>query len=167
MATSIDTLQDYLEGLCILHADLLHTVDGRRSFARFQSEEEVQQLATNSGNNVVVVSSFYGSAKGSADMQELRQHLRLVFGSKASSYNTADINTALEKAWQIMWDFVARWRYDFDADECNAILEGIDFTSIQYNEVEPFLEQHYGWELQVSFTTNQPALVAARWSDID
>jgi hypothetical protein len=160
----IDTFQDYLEGLCEVHKLVQHNVAGIRSFASFASDEEVQQLATNAGPNIVVVSHYSGRSFGESDAQQMRTTVGIRFASKSLSYNTADIEAALLTSWNIMWDFISRWRKDVHDDSCGA-LRGIELQNLNWDEIpdQPFLENHYGWELQVNFKSIQPQYDAAHW----
>lgn len=161
---NIDGFQDYLESVCEKHTDVKHNVEGKRTFARFHSSEQVQELTNNAGHNIVVVGSFYGSATGAPDEKALRQYITIRFASHSKTFTTEAISQALAISWQIMWDFVARFRKDLKDDNCG-ILEGIQLKDISYDEIpdQPFLDHHYGWELTVPLRGEQPAYNAAKW----
>lgn len=162
---TIDTLQDYLEALCVANTDLQHTVAGKRSFARFQSDEEIQQLATKAGRNILCVTRYHGRAIGHADEQSSRQFVGLRFSCKATSMSTDAINVALDKAQEIMWDFIAKFRKDVKEDSCHA-LRGIELQNISWDEIpdQPWLENHYGWDITIPFVSYQPQYNAAKWT---
>lgn len=160
---TVDTFQDYVETLCERHTEVQHNVNGKRAFARFQSEEQLQQLATNAGKNIVVMTHFYGRAVGSIDEKALRLHASISFSSKAKNTTTAEIDGALQRAWNILWDFVARMREDAQNEENCGPLEGIELQNISFNPLDPFLEFHHGWELIIPFKTTQPQYDAAKW----
>jgi hypothetical protein len=158
--------QTYLQTLCELHTDVAHNVNGQKAFARMFSNEEMDALANNAGINIVVVASFFGRAIGSPDEQLMQQYASIRFASNAAATGAAGINTAMAKAWQIMWDFIARLRNDAraDADDCGE-LQNLDIAGISWDEIPdaPFLENHYGWELTLPFKSTQPQYNATKW----
>jgi hypothetical protein len=161
-----DEFQDYLQTLCEKHVDVQHNVDGRSAFARLFSNEEMEALVNNASPNIVVVSSFFGRAAGSVDEQAMLQTVTIRFASNAAADGSAGINVAMAKAWQIMWDFIARMRQDIisGADGCDE-LTGAQLQNMSWDEIRdaPFLENHYGWELTLPFKSYQPAYNAAKW----
>jgi hypothetical protein len=160
-----DTFQDYLQSLCEKHVDVAHGVDGKQAFARLFSNEEMEALANNAGKNIVVVSSFTGRADGKIDEQLMLQIVTIRFATNADATGSDGINLAMQTSWNIMWDFITRFRGDAKADDYCGELEGVQFQNISWDEIRdaPFLENHYGWELTLPFKSYQPAYNAAKW----
>jgi hypothetical protein len=161
----IDEFQTYLEGLCETNADVQHNVNGQRSFARFQSNEEMEQIVNSAGKNIVVVTRIHGRAYDDSDAQSMRFFITLRFACYSEFSTTDSINTALTKSFQIMWDFVSRFRLDVKADSCHA-LHGLEFQNINWDEIldSPFLDNHYGWDITLPFISTQPPYNPAKWS---
>lgn len=158
----IDEFQNYLEQLCTQNKLVGHGAGGKKSFARFQSDEEMNELARNAGKNIVVVANFFGRSTGSADEQAMRHYATLRFACHSANTNTTGINAAIIRAWDIMWQFVARMRKDMQEDDCPPA--ELAFHDMNWDPIDgPWLENHYGWDLTLPFKSYQPAYDAADW----
>ena len=74
------------------------------------------------------------------------------------------IDTAIDTAWNIMMEFIARFRQDYKDDDCGP-LGNVEFESMSWAEIdEPvYLENHYGWDLSFPFKSTQPGYDADKW----
>lgn len=162
----VDEFQTYLEGLCEKHVDVQHNVGGIRTFARLMSDEEVNELTNHAGKNIVVVAAFYGRAHGHPDDQQLRQFVQLRFASFAERSTTVGINEALKKSFRIMWDFITRMKHDIKTDDGCGEMNGLEFENLSWDEIpgQPWLENHFGWDLTIPFKSYQPQYDAAQWT---
>jgi hypothetical protein len=163
-------MQDYLEQLCVLHANILHTIDssGKRSFAKFQSDEQIDEIRQRGGENIVVVIDYYGQIIQEYDDQKMQQAMRIMFGCKALTGNdqATRVNNAVQLSFKIMMDFITRMRYDFDEDNCGA-LKFVDFDKLSWEAFEgPVLDSFYGFNLEIPFRTYLPALDEDVWNDL-
>ena len=159
----IDSFQDYLETLCTQHKKLLHDPEpeGLKSFVRFHSGDGLNQITNNPGGNLVMVSRFYGKAIGSMDDQLMRQYVEIRFCSFAHRPLDGDItgaiNGAIDTAFTIMLDFIAKMLHDMRSDDCGP-LRGIELDQCNWDEIpeQPFLDNHYGWDLTIPFRSSMP-----------
>ena len=159
--------EDYLEQLCREHVDVAHEVGGQISFSRLRSREEVTEIINNAGKNIVLLGRFNGRAIGESEERGMKQFATIRFGCYAEN-NSGDIaggiDNAIDLAWNIMMQFIARFRADYKEDDCGP-LAAIEFESMSWDEIdEPiYLENHYGWDLSLPFRSTQQAYDAAKW----
>lgn len=160
--------EDYLEQLCREHVDVAHEVGGQVSFSRLRSREEVAQIVNNAGRNIVLLGRFSGRAAGESQEAGMRQFAVIRFASYAEVTGTQEesIDTAIDTAWNIMMQFVAKFRKDFADDDCGP-LNNVEFENMSWNEIdEPiYLENHYGWDLSFPFRSTQPGYDAGKWGE--
>lgn len=158
--------EDYLEDLCREHVDVAHEVGGQVCFSRLRSKEEVAQITNAAGKNIVLLGRFSGRAFGESQEAGMRQFSVIRFATYAEIEGTPEdsIDAAIDKAWNIMMQFVARFRKDYKDDDCGP-LGNVEFESMSWNEIdEPiYLENHYGWDLSFPFRSTQPGYDAAKW----
>lgn len=159
--------EDYIEQLCRENVDVAHEVDDKVCFSRLRSRTEVLQIINNAGANIVLLGRFNGRAVGQSEERGMRQFVVLRFASYAQN-NDGDISegidNAIDTAWNVMMQFIARFRKDYKDDDCGP-LAGFEFENMSWDEIdEPiYLENHYGWDLSLPFRSTQPAYDAARW----
>jgi len=160
--------EDYLEQLSVENKDVAHTSNGQVCFSRLRSAEEVNQIINNAGKNIVLLGRFSGRAIGELQEQGMRQFAVIRFACFAEN-NDGDISdgidNAIQQAWDIMWQFVARMRKDQKDDDCGP-LDGVELENISWDEIdEPiYLEHHYGWDLTLPFRSMQPMYDADKWN---
>lgn len=157
--------EDYLEQLCREHTDVQHEVDGKICFSRLRSETEVTEITNNAGENIVILGRFNGRSAGESQEAAIRQFAVIRFACYAAiSGDAASIDDAIDKAYEIMMQFIARFRKDYYEDDCGP-LGNFEFENMNWSEIdEPvYLENHYGWDLSMPFRTYQPAYDANKW----
>lgn len=157
--------EDYLEQLCREHTDVAHEVEGKVCFSRLRSQTEVTEITNNAGENIVLLGRFNGRAFGDSQEAGMRQFAVIRFASYAEvTGNTSSIDDAIDKAWNIMMQFIAKFRMDYKEDDCGE-LGNVEFENMSWAEIdEPiYLENHYGWDLSLPFRSTQPAYDAAKW----
>ncbi len=156
--------EDYLEQLCREHVYVGHEVDGKVCFSRLRSQEEINQITINAGRNIVLLGRFNGRAYGESQEAGMRQFAVIRFASYAEVGDEANIDTAIDTAWNIMMDFIARFRQDYKDDDCGP-LGNVEFENMSWSEIdEPiYLERHYGWDLSFPFRSTQPGYDADKW----
>lgn len=160
--------EDYLEQLCRENVDVAHEVNGQVCFSRLRSRTEVMQIINNAGKNIVILGRFNGRAIGEKYERRMRQFAVIRFACYAEN-NAGDISegidTAIDTAWNIMMQFIARMFKDYKEDDCGPVGE-FEFNNISWDEIdEPiYLENHYGWDLSLPFRSQQPAYDAAKWT---
>ena len=170
MTFDIDQIQDYIQSLCHRHKEIKHDVDGIKSFARFQSEEEMTSLRNNAGKNVVVVAAINGRRVGDKDERTLHREMILRIVSYAENNTAEEIKAALKTAEEIMFDLITEMEHqqekDMDEDVCG-IMDKLQPENFSWEEVEdqPWLINHYGWDLTVPFKVYMPAHNAAKWEE--
>lgn len=160
--------EDYLEQLCMLNQDVLHNPPTQVSFSRLRSNGEINAIINNAGPNIVLLGRFNGRAVGDAQEQGMRQFAVLRFASKASLNNGEigeGIDIAIDTAFNIMMQFVAKMRKDYIDDDCGP-LGLFEFENISWAEIdEPiYLESHYGWDLTIPFKSTMLAYDADKWA---
>lgn len=164
----IDKIQDYVEQLCHRNVDLSHNVDGIKSFARFNSEEEMSALRSSAGKNVLVVASLSGRRVGDKDDKTLQREMVLRIVSYAENSTAEEIKAALKKAEQIMFDIMTEMEkqqeQDLDDNACG-IMHYLQPENFDWDEVEdqPWLINHYGWDLVVPFKVFMPKHNPDKW----
>ncbi|MFL5788637.1 MAG: hypothetical protein ACJ748_11335 [Flavisolibacter sp.] len=164
----LDEMQDYLEDLCTKHIDIQHNTDGKRCFARFQSEEHIEEIEQSGGLNIVVIANYYGQRIGEIDEKKIRQVIKIRFASTATGANdrTTAINNAVKKAESIMFDFMTKLQNDFEEDDCG-LLRFVDFEKMSWDAFEgDWLASFYGFDLEVPFKSYMPAYDAAKWTNV-
>lgn len=156
--------EDYLEQLCREHVDVAHEVNGQECFSRLRSNEEVTQLINNAGKNIVLLGRFNGRAYGDSQEAGMRQFAVIRFASYAEVGSELNIDTAIDTAWEIMMQFIAKFRQDYHDDDCGP-LNNVEFENMSWGEIdEPvYLENHYGWDLSFPFRSTQPGYDADKW----
>jgi len=163
----IQEMEDYVEGLCRSHTDVLHNPPAKVCFSRLRSQDEVNQLINNAGKNVVIMGRMSGRAVGDAIEQKLRQEFVLRFACYAEvASGTQGIDDAIDLAQDIMFDFISKMRVDAkdDQNDCGP-LRYVELNNISWNEIdEPiYLENHYGWDLIIPISAYFPPYNALKW----
>lgn len=159
--------EDYLLSLCIQHTMVLHDNVNRRAFVRMQSHEDLQSIPNNAGSILVVMNTFSGRAIGSIEEHKLQQNASILFLVHIGPTNGdpyAAIQSALQKAHDIMFDFYARMKEDQRNDDCGPLRYLVAERMTFFPVDGPVLEAHYGWEMNVPFNVKAPAYNAAKWN---
>lgn len=157
--------EDYLESLAASHVDMLHGTDGRCSFARLLSDDEINTIMSNPGPYVLILDNLTGRSVGEIDENKFQQTWVLTFlgyHSPGTANPTANRDAVIQKAWDIMMDFRAKMLHDWYTDQCGA-LRGISFNMNWKVINDMQLDQHYGWELTIQQTVVAPDYNAAKW----
>lgn len=171
----IDEIQDYLEGLCELNKQVAHKVvadnapGGRRSFARFESEEHIAQIKNDASDKIVVVTDYYAVRVGDIEDQKLRMTMLIRFAVKKVSGGldeTNAINEAIKVAEDILLQFLSRIEFDFQ-NECPS-LKNFEPEKSAWDKIEqqPWLDDYYGWDLTLNFITYMPEYDAEDWEEV-
>ncbi|THU34254.1 hypothetical protein FAM09_24865 [Niastella caeni] len=159
--------EDYVKSLCIKHKDVLHDDTTRRAFIRFQSGEDVESIPNNAGSVLVVIDNFTGRAIGTVDEARLQQQVSLLFVVNVAVTDGnmyVAVESALQKAMNIMFDFYARMIRDMQNDDCGP-LRFLMADQMNFFPVDgPVLENHYGWQMDLPFNVNAPAYNADKWN---
>lgn len=161
---NLEAIRIYFEDLCEKHSDLRHNADGQRAFASLNSDEHIRNIQNHGTPHIVVISSASGQRIGDFDDKKVRRGLSIIFASKA--FNNLDvtnsINTANNKAEEIMFDFLNKMDIDF-LEECT-LLQYFEPEKISWEQIEgPWLDNYYGWELFVPFKSFMPPYNAEKW----
>lgn len=170
MSFDIEQIQDYVRELCNRHKEINHDVDGIKSFARFHSDEEMTALRNNAGPNVVVVAGIRGKRTGEKDDRMLQRVMVLRIVSYAQNSTDEEVRAALKLSEQLVLDFITEMEKkqedDADADVCG-IMQYLQPEYFSWEEVEdqPWLINHYGWDLEVPFKLFMPKRDPNKWTD--
>lgn len=170
----IDEIQDYLEELAEKNKIVQHKAaiagrtNSRRAFARFESEEHIAAITNAASNNIVVVADYYGQRIGDIDDKELRMVLEVYFAVKkadGTQNETNAINEAIKTAEKIMFQFWNKMEADF-LEGCNA-LERLEPDKVTWNKIEdqPWLDDYYGWSLNIPFRSYMPEHNPEDWEE--
>jgi hypothetical protein len=162
-ALLLDSMQAYLEELAEKHTEIRHNVNGLRSFAWFQSEEHINQIQNAGGDKVVIVADYNGQRVGDYDDQKVRQVISVRFAVKSNGDdNTTAIKYAIQKAEEIMFDFVNKMQQDYET-ECGP-LKNLEPEKISWNPFDgPWLDSFYGFDLDIPFKTYMPGFDSSKW----
>lgn len=165
----IEQIQNYMSGLCTRHMELKHDVDGIKSYARFQSDEEMTALRNNAGKNIVVVASVTGRRVGHKDDKTLQREITLRIASYAENSSSDAIQLAVKTAEHIMLDFITEMERQQDADndrDVCGILKFLRPELITWEPVEdqPWLINHYGWDVTFPFKVFMPKHDPTKWT---
>lgn len=155
--------EDYLEQLCREHVDVQHELNGQVCFSRLRSQAEIDAIINNAGRNILLLGRFSGRAVGDSQEAGMRQFAVLRFASYAD-ISQSGVDAAIDKAWNIMMDFIARFRKDYKDDDCGP-LANVEFENLSWDEIdEPvYLENHYGWDLSLPFRSTQLEYDSDKW----
>jgi hypothetical protein len=164
MSTFLKEASDYLQALSVLHVDILHS-SNNVAFCRFQDQSQFSQLTLNASRNVVIVGGFRGKAAGGFDEEAVKNVLTVRFSCYAKTVSSADIVAASEKALAILLQYWRRMMKDYNADDC-LWMKGIEWENISFDEIDqPWLVNHYGWDLIIPYKTNLPEFDENKWTD--
>jgi hypothetical protein len=160
--------EDYLEQLCREHVDVAHEVENAVCFSRLRGRDEVVEIINRAGKNIVLLGRFSGRAVGDSDEKGMRQFAVIRFASYAENNDgdlSGGIDNAIDKAWNIMMQFIARMRKDYKDDDCGP-LAAVEFESMSWDEIdEPiYLEKHFGWDLSLPFRSTQQPFDETKWT---
>jgi hypothetical protein len=170
----IDEIQDYLEAKCQLNKLVQHNkilagkTKPQRTFARFESDEHIRAIQNCAGENIVVVADFYGQRIGEIDDKQLRMTLQLRFACRkpvGTKDETTAINEAVKKAEKLMFQFWNQMESDFQ-DGCNA-LQNLEPEQVTWNKIDdaPWLDNYYGWDLNIPFGSYMPEHNTEDWEE--
>lgn len=170
----IDEIQDYLEDLATKNKLVAHlspvdqVTSERRAFSRFESEEHIRAIQHCGSPNIVVVADYYGQRIGDIDDKELRLVLQVRFCCKKQSGSgdeTEAINAAVKLAEKIMFQFWIKMETDFQAG-CNA-LDKMEPDKVSWNKIDdqPWLDDYYGWDLNIPFRSYMPEHNPEDWEE--
>lgn len=166
----INEFQQYIKQLCSDHLDILHDDATNVAFVRFQSNDDLNQVNNQGSPVIVVINRYYGRAIGeTADDMDMKQFVQIRFAVMAIPdpvINFSDVITAaVDKAFTIMMDFISKFKEDQINDDCGP-LRGLDLPNCSWAEIpeQPYLVQHYGWDLTLPFKSMFPPYNAAKWN---
>lgn len=168
---NIDGIQNYFESLAIAHVDVEHNRNGIKSFARLQSDAQINDIKKTAGKNIVVIVDITGKRIGDEDDKKLRREMIIRFSVYAEKNMNADESKtmALQKAENIMFDFMTAMEKTHDDDleagvDCG-IMHFLKPENFSWQEIpsQPWLINHYGWDLTVPFEVYMPEYNADKW----
>jgi hypothetical protein len=163
--TYVDDIQDYFGDLAKKHNDLLHDQNGRKAFARLNTDDQVTQIKKKATENIVVMADIGGQLIGSIDDKEIKRGVSIIFASRAVTSGEAAIaiDNANNKAEQVMFDFINRMSYDLD-NECQL---NFDLEQARWEAIEgPWLENYYGWMLTIPLRGHLSIFDQTKWTDL-
>ena len=162
---NFQAFEDYLQGLCVSHTDLQHGAGGRQSFIRLFSNDELNSLAERPNPYIVIVENVTARPVGDVQENKYVQNWTITFLGKAnpvSSSPTTNRDGVIQTAWDIMMQFIARIKKDWEDDQCG-MLKGLDWRMNWRIVQDMELENNYGWELQINQTIKAPDYDPAKW----
>jgi hypothetical protein len=172
MEHNITSFQTYLKALCVAHKEVLHNDAANVAYVRFQSDDDLNQVVNQGASTIVILTRFYGKSTGAtADDMNMKQFVGIRFACAAIPHPTMNysdvITAALDKAFTVMMDFLTRMREEVMEDNCGP-LRGLELESASWNEIpeQPYLTQHYGWDLALPFKSEYPEHDPNRWNDL-
>jgi hypothetical protein len=165
----IDEIQDYIEALAISHTEVAHTKNGKVCFAGYLTEEHINQITNKGGKNIVVIAEYSGQVIGDFEEDKARQTLQVLFLVKketATGNRSNEIRTAIKKSLSILFDFLSKMKKDYKDDDCGP-LKGLEPERASWNifNDQPFLDEYYGYELNIPWKSNLPPYNVAKWSN--
>lgn len=160
-------IQTYFRTIAETHVDIAHGVDGRTAFFNLQGMGALQQLPNNLGPVVLQVERFGGRAVGEFDANKLQQFITLRLGQLLEIPVDGDFETAIDtcmgEGLLIVFDIISKMRKDYTDDDCSW-LKYVDFSGISWSEFDgPWIERHYGWDVNIPFRASFPEYRAAKW----
>jgi hypothetical protein len=163
----VKPFQEYLKGLCVLHKELQHGVNGKTSFIYLMSSDELSSLPENPAPIILIVDNITGAATGGEESSILRQLWQFSILGKIdlSVGNTTDaITNMLQKTFEIGMQIFAKMRIDLYNDSCGS-LAGMQLNKVTYKVEETMLiESHYGFEFSISQITEAPEYDPLKWN---
>lgn len=162
--------QDYFKNYCKQHVLLQHDDEENVVFIRFQTLEELGSIKNNASGYFVMVDNITGRAAGDPDDSRLRQELTILFLKRvepADGDPYGKIEKAQQEAFDILFDFFARLKHDFEEDNCGP-LKYLKPEQMSFDPVEaPVQEDHYGWLMTIPYDVNAPAYNPDKWNTED
>ncbi len=159
--------QAYIKDLCIKHKQVLHNDVSNIAFVRMQSHDDLSAIKSIASGMLVIMSTFTGRAIGAPDDNMLQQHASLIFLNRQPTGTgdpAGEIEDAQELAMGVMFDFYARMKKDQADDDCG-IMQYLISEQMIFSPVDgPVLEDHYGWEMIIPFSTDAPAYDGNKWN---
>lgn len=159
--------QNYLKQLCVEHVAVSHDDATNVAFIRLQTAQDIGSIRNNAAGIFIIIDSFIGRVKGSFEENRLREEISILFLKRTAPANGDPfgiIEDAQEAALEILLDFYARFKQDFDDDDCGP-LKGLDATQMTFDIVDgPVEEMHYGWLLTIPLDVKLPVYNGAKWN---
>lgn len=167
----IEKIQDEVQSMCETHVEIAHNVNGRKTFARFESNDQVNDIKKSAGDIAVVVASVTARRVGQKDDRSLQREmiLRIVKFAASTGNVTASKNQAIKKAEEILFDLWTKMEKkqedDIDNDIACSLWRFLRCEDMFFEEVEdqPWLINHYGYDLHVIFRTPMPSYNPDKW----
>lgn len=168
--------ENYFKELASTHVSVKHnqsdTVEenlSRRSFFRINDEEELMAASQHWIHFpcVVMVGLVGGMVDRSTNIRQGNLNT-LMFLQKmqleaSEPVIAAAITVSYEKTFEIMQDFIAKIRFDYDEEDGCGVFKGIDEGSFKWEQVGPIGEEMYGWVLTFRDETKTKKYSADRW----
>lgn len=165
----IEQLQQYIEKLCAFHKEIKHG-STRRGFAWYQSMDHINDIKKAATKNIVVVAHMDGRRFGHKDDKMYAREIVLRFASYAPK--NLEVSAAKKEAEataeRIMYDFMTRMEKqqedDLDADAYGP-MHFLRPESFSWEPIEdqPWLINHYGFDLTIPFHHYMPAHNEGQW----
>jgi len=167
----IDEIQDYLEGLCTRHKEIRHS-SAKRSFARFQSNDHVNEIKKAASKICVIVGDIANNRVGHKDdlMVSRQITIRIAVYAELKGDATREKARAMQTAERITMDMITRMEKQQDDDLENDVYGPMHFLrpeefSWEPIEDQPWLLNHYGYDVSIPFRHYTPAYDATKWDD--
>ncbi len=170
----IDEIQDYLERKAELNKIVQHNkilpgkIKPQRAFSRFESDEHIRAIQSCAAENIVIVADYFGQRIGDVDDKRIRLTMQVRFAVRKRA-NTGDetnaINEAIKKAEIIMFQFWNQMEYDYQ-EGCHA-LDALEPEQVTWTRIEdqPWLDDYFGWDLNIPFRSFMPEHTPADWEE--
>lgn len=162
MTKTFKDFQDYMATLAAAHKKVLHGTNGRKSFFRMGSEEDLASISGKAASPMVVITGMAGQIR---EFTSLQYAARVYFLSHVpeAKINLADeIEKAQEEAFNVMMDFWTRLVKEFEEDGSCAFTE--DLQSPNFQPIGPVNQFEVGWELTIRFGVDGPEYDEDNWN---
>jgi len=151
-----------LKNLCIAHPVVLHNAarpDGgnRKSFFRINNQDEITAAAFDGMDfPCVAYNSLAGRLKDVENaLIDVRNVLRsewwfldfVPMGSTEGEGYTDRIELAYDTTFDIMQDFIAAMKNDYETNGACGLFEAFDLNKISYQQLDNVVDNMYGWTL--------------------
>lgn len=156
---SFQAYEQYLDNLCTKNKLVQHKIGGRKSFARLDSDEDVNNVSGKLSSPYVSHDGFSGQLKDST----LICVSEITFLSKAKSQTANDISAARQEAWNVMMQFWKRIEYDHEQGDRCAFMQ--DLNQPTFNPTGPVNQLEYGWIMHLRFNIDAPDHDEDDWND--
>lgn len=158
----LDDWENYLNGLCVLHKTVLHTVGGRRAFIPFGTDET--PVNNSKLSSPYIRHSYFNGAGQQESLWVFNSEILFLVNVPTSTGNMEEkVKEARREAFSLLQDFEARIRYDYENGDICELLSDMGEAVIE--PIGPEDQTAYGWSYTLRITGEKPDHDPEKWNE--